>query len=156
MAAQALSGIAKDLMKMSSKSAVKFVVAEDEPGALHRWVAILTGCKNALKGVGFFLGDLLLTVTSFRTAMLLALMVMAAPLSTVPRMHGDLGRADRKARFKQMFSNDRAANILAAARVFLFASRDVWFLVGLPVFLRTELGWSFWKVGAFLAIWVIG
>ena len=157
MVAQALSGIAKDLTKMSSKSAVKFVVAEDEPGALYRWVAILTGSKNALKGVGFFVGGLLLTVTSFQTAMLLlALMVLAALVSTVPLMHGDLGTADRKARFKQMFSNNRAVNILAAARIFLFASRDVWFVVGLPVFLRTELGWSFWEVGGFLALWVIG
>ncbi len=157
MVAQGLSGIAKDLTKMSSKSAVKFVVAEDEPGALYRWVAILTGSKNALKGVGFFLGGLLLTVTSFQTAtLLLALLVLVALLSTVPLMHGDLGTADRKARFKQMFSNNRAVNILAAARIFLFASRDVWFVVGLPVFLRTELGWSFWAVGGFLAIWVIG
>ncbi len=75
---------------------------------------------------------------------------------TVPLMHGDLGRADRKAKFKHMFSNNRAVNILAAARVFLFASRDVWFVVGLPVYLRTVLGWSFWQVGTFLAIWVIG
>ena len=120
-------------------------------------MAILTGSKNALKGVGFFVGGLLLTVTSFQTAMLLlALMVLAALVSTVPLMHGDLGTADRKARFKQMFSNNRAVNILAAARIFLFASRDVWFVVGLPVFLRTELGWSFWEVGGFLALWVIG
>jgi MFS family permease len=55
-----------------------------------------------------------------------------------------------------MFSQNRAVNVLAAARIFLFASRDVWFVVGLPVFLRTVLGWSFWEVGGFLAIWVIG
>ncbi len=157
MAAQALSGVAKDLTKMSSKSAVKFVVADDAPGALYRWVAILTGSKNALKGVGFFLGGVLLTVTSFQTAMLLlAVMVVSVLLGTVPRMHGDLGHPNRKAKFHHMFSHSRAVNLLAAARVFLFASRDVWFVVGLPVFLRTELGWSFWQVGGFLAIWVIG
>ena len=71
-------------------------------------------------------------------------------------MRGDLGRADREAKFRQMFSNNRAVNVLAAARIFLFASRDVWFVVGLPVFLRAELGWSFWQVGTFLAVWVIG
>ena len=157
MAAQALSGIAKDLTKMSSKSAVKLVVADDAPGALYRWVAILTGSKNALKGVGFFLGGLLLTVTSFQTAMLLlAAMVFAALVLTVPFMTGSLGRADAKAKFRHMFSNNRAVNILAAARVFLFASRDVWFVVGLPVYLRTVLGWTFWQVGTFMAIWVIG
>jgi len=157
MVAQALSGIAKDLTKMSSKSAVKLVVADDAPGVLYRWVAILTGSKNALKGVGFFLGGLLLTVTSFQTAMLLlAAMVFAALVLTVPFMHGGLGRADRKAKFRHMFSNNRAVNLLAAARIFLFASRDVWFVVGLPVYLRTVLDWTFWQVGTFMAIWVIG
>ncbi len=157
MAAQALSGIAKDLTKMSSKSAVKLVVAEDVPGALYRWVAILTGSKNALKGVGFFVGGLLLTVTSFQTAMLLlAAMVFGALVGTIPFMHGGLGHADRGAKFKQMFSNSRAINLLAAARIFLFASRDVWFVVGLPVYLRTVLDWSFWEVGTFMATWVIG
>ncbi len=88
--------------------------------------------------------------------LLLAAMVLAALVLTVPFMHGGLGRADRKAKFKHMFSNNRAVNILAAARIFLFASRDVWFVVGLPVFLRTVLGWNFWQVGAFMAVWVIG
>jgi MFS family permease len=157
MAAQALSGIAKDLTKMSSKSAVKLVVPEDAPGALYRWVSILTGSKNALKGVGFFVGGLLLTVTSFRTALLvLAAVVLAALAGTLLLMRGGLGQPDRKARFAQMFSNSRSVNLLAAARIFLFASRDVWFVVGLPVFLRSELGWSFWEVGTFLAVWVIG
>ncbi len=156
MVAQALSGIAKDLTKMSSKSAVK-LVAGDAPGALYRWVAILTGSKNALKGVGFFLGGLLLTVTTFQTAMLLlASMVLTALVLTVPFMHGGLGQADRAAKFKQIFSNNRAVNILAAARIFLFAARDVWFVVGLPVYLRTVLDWTFWQVGTFMAIWVIG
>jgi hypothetical protein len=157
MAAQALSGIAKDLTKMSSKSAVKLVVPDDAPGALYRWVSFLTGSKNALKGVGFFVGGLLLTVTSFRTALLLlAVLVLAALVMTLALMRGGLGRPDRQARFAQMFSNSRAVNLLAAARIFLFASRDVWFVVGLPVFLRSELGWSFWEVGTFLAVWVIG
>ncbi|MFP5363178.1 MAG: organoarsenical effux MFS transporter ArsJ [Thermoleophilia bacterium] len=157
MAAQALSGIAKDLTKMSSKSAVKLVVPEDAPATLYRWVAILTGSKNALKGVGFFLGGLLLTTVGFRTALLvLGALVLTALVVVLTMMRGELGRPDSRARFSQMFSNNRAVNVLAAARVFLFASRDVWFVVGLPVFLRAELGWSFWQVGAFLAIWVIG
>jgi predicted MFS family arabinose efflux permease len=157
MAAQALSGIAKDLTKMSSKSAVKLVVPEGDEGGLYRWVAILTGSKNALKGVGFFLGGLLLSLTSFQTAMLiLAAMVTTALVTTATLMHGGLGRTDAKAKFHHMFSNNRAVNILAAARIFLFASRDVWFVVALPVYLRTVLDWSFWEVGTFLAIWVIG
>ncbi len=157
MAAQALSGVAKDLTKMNSKSAVKLVVPADAPAALFRWVAILTGSKNALKGVGFFLGGLLLTVVGFRTSLfLLAALVLTALLVIVAFMHGELGHADSKARFSQMFSNSRAVNRLSAARLFLFASRDVWFVVGLPVFLETRLGWSFWQAGAFLALWVIG
>ena len=156
MAAQALSGIAKDLTKMSSKSAVKLVAPGGE-SSLYRWVAVLTGSKNALKGVGFFLGGLLLTISSFQTAMLgLAGMVAVVGVVTASLMHGGLGRTDAKAKFRHMFSNNRAINLLAGARVFLFASRDVWFVVGLPVYLRTVLDWSFWQVGIFLAVWVIG
>lgn len=157
MAAQALSGIAKDLTKMSSKSAVKLVVAEDAQSTLFKWVAILTGSKNALKGVGFFLGGLLLFTIGFRTALFaLAGLVFTALVVAALMMRGDLGTANKKAKFRQMFSHNRAVNMLALARVFLFASRDVWFVVGLPVFLSTVLGWNFWQVGGFLALWVIG
>jgi MFS family permease len=157
MASQALSGIAKDLTKMSSKSAVRLVVPEGANEALFRWVAILTGSKNALKGVGFFLGGILLTLVGFRTSqLLLAALVLTALLTVLTMMRGTLGNPDRKARFSQMFSNSRAVNVLAAARILLFASRDVWFVVGLPVYLESERGWSFWQTGAFLAVWVIG
>jgi MFS family permease len=157
MVSQAISGIAKDLTKMSSKSAVKLVVPEGDESALYRWVAVLTGSKNALKGVGFFLGGLMLTLAGFQTSMtILAALVLLALLTVARLMRGHLGRPDAKARFKHMFSNNRAVNVLAAARIFLFASRDVWFVVGLPVYLETVLGWSFWQTGGFLAIWVIG
>jgi MFS family permease len=157
MASQALSGVAKDLTKMSSKSAVKLVVPDGDESALYRWVAVLTGSKNALKGVGFFLGGLLLTITDFQTALLiLAGMTLVALVVTARLMHGQLGKPDRAAKFRQMFSNNRAVNVLAAARIFLFAARDVWFVVGLPFFLYSVLGWSFWQVGTLLAVWVIG
>lgn len=157
MAAQALSGIAKDLTKMSSKSAVKFVVPSDASSSLYRWVAVLTGSKNAVKGIGFFVGGLLLTVMSFRPALLiLAVLVGSALTAAVLLMRGDLGTANKKAKFRHMFSPNRAVNVLAAARLFLFGSRDVWFVVGLPVFLRTVLGWTFWQAGGFLALWTIG
>ena len=157
MAAQALSGVAKDLTKMSSKSAVKLVVPEGAGDALFRWVAILTGSKNALKGVGFFVGGLLLSVIGFQPALLvLGGLVGAGLVLVVLGMRGDLAVPDAKAKFTHMLSQNRAINILSAARVLLFASRDVWFVVGLPVFLRTVLGWTFWEVGAFLAVWVIG
>ena len=156
MAAQALSGIAKDLTKMSSKSAVKLVVPTDASDTLFRWVAWLTGSKNALKGVGFFLGGLLLTVIGFRSALLvLGALVGTALVVVLAMMRGSLGSGSAKAKFSHMFSNTRAVNVLAAARLALFAARDVWFVVGLPVFLRTQEGWSFWQVGAFLGGWVI-
>ncbi len=157
MASQAFSGIAKDLTKMSSKSAVKLVVPAGDESSLYRWVAILTGSKNALKGVGFFLGALMLTLAGFQASMAIlagAVLITAAVVARL--MHGHLGRPDARARFKHMFSNDRAVNVLAAARIFLFASRDVWFVVGLPVYLETVLGWSFVQTGGFLAVWVIG
>jgi predicted MFS family arabinose efflux permease len=142
---------------MSSKSAVKLVVAEDDAPSLYRWVAVLTGSKNALKGVGFFLGGLLLTLFGFQVALLaLGGLVLIALLASATSIHGHLGRPDRTAKFTQMFSNNRAVNVLAAARIFLFAARDVWFVVALPFFLYSVLGWSFWQVGSLLAVWVIG
>jgi MFS family permease len=157
MVSQALSGVATDLTKMSSKSAVKLVVPENDQSSLYRWVALLTGSKNALKGVGFFLGGLLLTLTSFRAALLvLAAIALIALVASSGLIHGHLGTPDKTAKFRQMFSGNRAVNILAAARVFLFAARDVWFVVGLPFFLYSVLGWSFWQAGTLLAVWVIG
>jgi MFS family permease len=157
MTAQALSGIAKDLTKMSSKSAVKLIVPEGASDTLFRWVAILTGSKNAIKGVGFFVGGLLLTVVGFQHALMILIgLTLTAMAAVLTLMHGRLGTPDRKAKFSHMFSNNRAVNILAAARMFLFASRDVWFVVGVPVYLQSQQGWSFWQVGSFLAVWVIG
>ena len=154
MAAQALSGIAKDLTKMSSKSAVKLVAGE---GTLFKWVAILTGSKNALKGLGFFVGGVLLESLGF----VVALWALAAALAVVLAasagyLRGDLGQARSQARMAELFSKDRAVNILSAARLFLFGARDVWFVVALPLFLTSALGWGFAEVGGFLAAWVIG
>ena len=157
MAAQALSGIAKDLNKMSAKSSIKLLVPADRQGALYRWVAALTGSKNALKGVGFFLGGALLAGVGFRPA----IAIMAAGLALVwlvslALLKRDLGKATAKPKFRDIFSKSRAINQLSAARMFLFGARDVWFVVALPVFLAASLGWDFWQVGGFLAAWVIG
>ncbi|MHB1397304.1 MAG: organoarsenical effux MFS transporter ArsJ [Trichloromonadaceae bacterium] len=157
MGAQALSGIAKDLTKMSSKSAIKVLIPEPAQGALFKWVAILTGSKNALKGAGFFLGGVLLAWLGFRGALFamaaaLALVLIASVLSLPP----ELGQAKNKVKFSQLLSKSRNINLLAAARLFLFGSRDVWFVVALPVFLSSSLGWSHAEVGGFLALWVIG
>jgi hypothetical protein len=140
---------------MSSKSAVKLVAGDGE-GQLYRWVAWLTGSKNALKGVGFFLGSLLLTLMSFpqAVAVLMGIVGVAMVLAAV-LMRGDLGKANKKAKFSQMLSRDRRINLLSIARFFLFGARDVWFVVALPVFLSTVLGWKFWQTGGFMALWVI-
>ena len=157
MVSQALSGIAKDMTKMSSKSVVKLIVPENASATLYRWVSILTGSKNALKGVGFFLGGLLLTLLGFQSALqLLVVLVGGTLILAALLMRGGLGVANKKAKFGQMFSRNAAVNQLAAARIFLFGARDVWFVVGLPVFLASVLGWTFWQSGGFLAIWVIG
>lgn len=156
MVSQALSGIAKDLTKMSSKSAVKLVAGESE-GRLYKWVALLTGSKNALKGVGFFLGSLLLSVIGFQASVwTLAALVLAGLAIAASMMRGGLGTANKKAKFSQMLSRDRAVNMLAVARLFLFGSRDVWFVVAVPVFLSSVLGWKFWQAGGFMAAWIIG
>jgi hypothetical protein len=156
MAAQAMSGIAKDLTKMSAKSAIKVIVPDGADGALFKWVARLTGSKNALKGVGFFVGGALLAAFGFAGALVgMAGALVVVLLATVACLSGDLGRSKKKVKFTSLFSKSSEINWLSAARLFLFASRDVWFVVGLPVFL-SQLGWSFYSVGAFLALWVIG
>ncbi len=156
MGAQALSGVAKDLTKMSSKSAVKFVAGDSE-GALFRMVAALTGSKNALKGVGFFLGAALLAWVGYDGALLaMAGLIAVALVSVVVLLDEDIGRSKRKPPLRSILSKSTAINRLATARFFLFGSRDIWFVVALPVFLDDELGWSYQGIGAFLAAWVIG
>ena len=156
MVSQALSGIAKDLTKMSSKSAVKLVAGEGE-GRLYRWVALLTGSKNALKGVGFFLGSVLLSWIGFQSSVwVIAAVVALALIVAAAFLRGGLGEANKKTRFHHLISRNRSVNILSVARMFLFGARDVWFVVALPVFLSSVLGWEYWQAGGFMALWVIG
>lgn len=155
MVAQALSGIAKDLNKMSAKASVK-TLASDQDSSLFKWVAMLTGSKNALKGVGFFLGAWLLDVFGFRVALaVLAGGLLVVFVMTFVLLPSDMGKTKAKAKFSQVFSNIAAINQLSAARFFLFGARDVWFVVALPVFLYEVLGWDFMSIGAFMATWVI-
>jgi predicted MFS family arabinose efflux permease len=156
MVSQAFSGIAKDLTKMSSKSAIRLVVPQDAQSSLFKWVAILTGSKNALKGFGFFLGAALLASIGFVNSLWLMASGLFALMFTGLMLPKGMGKIKAKVKFTQLFSKSREINILSAARFFLFGSRDVWFVVGLPVFLRGPLGWSFYQVGGFMALWVIG
>ena len=154
MAAQALSGVAKDLNKMSAKSSIKSFTSEQ---ALFGWVAALTGSKNALKGVGFFLGGLLLSQLGFQGAIkaMLGGLTLIWLISLI-LLKQDLGKAKQKPKFTEVFSDSPSINRLAAARLFLFGARDVWFVVALPVFLSQVLGWDPVQVGSTLALWVIG
>ena len=157
MAAQALSGIAKDLNKMSAKASVKTLAGSGDGSRLFGWVAVLTGSKNALKGAGFFVGAVLLEWIGFRAALaVLAAMLFSVLVVTFVLLPSGFGKMKSKPKFTQVFSNVAAINWLSAARFFLFGSRDVWFVVGLPVFLYDVLKWDFSRVGGFLALWVIG
>jgi MFS family permease len=153
--AQGICGVAKDLTKTASKSAIK-LTAGDASGRLFRWVAFFTGSKNAMKGLGFFLGGVLLEALGFQGALwamaaMLGVVLAAVVLSLPPFM----GRAKASKSAKELFAKNRGVNLLAGARVFLFGARDVWFVVGLPVFLYAS-GWTFTMVGGFLAVWTIG
>jgi predicted MFS family arabinose efflux permease len=160
--AQGICGVAKDLTKTASKSAIKITEKEARgaaegsgDGRLFRWVAWFTGSKNAMKGAGFFLGGVLLEALGFR----LSLWLMAAGLAVVlagvvlslPTM---MGKARASSSARELFGKSRGVNLLAAARIGLFGARDVWFVVGLPVFLYAS-GWTFTMVGGFLAAWTI-
>jgi predicted MFS family arabinose efflux permease len=153
--AQGICGIAKDLTKTASKSAIK-ATAGEASGQLFKWVAFFTGSKNAMKGVGFFLGGVLLQSLGFQAALwtmaaLLAI-VFVGVVSFVPPLMGK-SKASKSA--KELFAKNRGINLLAAARVALFGARDVWFVVGVPVFLYAS-GWTFTMVSGFVALWTIG
>lgn len=156
MAAQALSGIAKDLNKMSAKSAIKTLVPDNKQSALYQWVALMTGSKNTLKGAGFFLGGLLLSIMGFQNAVLTMAGVLALVfISSLLTLKADMGKAKNKPKFAEMFSKSESVNILSAARMFLFGARDVWFVVALPVYLGSVFGWNHSAVGGFMAAWVM-
>ena len=154
VAAQGISGLAKDFTKTASKSAIKATSAEGS-GQLFKWVAWFTGSKNAMKGLGFFAGGLLLDAMGFKPALwLMAALIGAVFLLGLLMLPAELGKAKSSTSMKELFAKSRGVHLLAAARVFLFGARDVWFVVGLPVFLYAN-GWRFAEVGAFLAAWTI-
>lgn len=164
MCAQGVSGIAKDLTKMSSKSAVK-LLAPSEDSTLFQWVAVLTGSKNVIKGLGFFLGGALLAVFGFEGAVLGMACALGFLLTLVVwRMPPGLPSGMKGAKFSAVFSTSEAVNWLSLARVFLFSARDVWFVVGVPLYFYGV--WSdgsdagnkaaFFMIGSFMALWVIG
>ena len=157
MSCQALSGVAKDLTKMSSKSAVKLVVGTGENKTLFKWVAALTGSKNALKGAGFFIGSGLLTWVGFQKSLfLLAGLVALSLMVVILFLREEIGKSKKPQPLRIFSSESSTINRLSTARIFLFGSRDIWFVVALPVFLDEELGWSYNGIGGFLAGWVIG
>jgi MFS family permease len=157
MVAQAMSGTAKDLTKMSAKSYVKLVVPEGDQHGLMRWVAILTGSKNALKGAGFFLGGVLLMALGFRGAnVAMAAALSATLVASFLLLPAAAGRASKKVRLADLVSRDARVNWLSASRLCLFGARDIWFVLALPLFLSGVLGWTHAEVGGFLALWVIG
>ena len=153
--AQGVAGVAKDLTKTASKSAIK-ASSQQGAGQLFKWVAFFTGSKNAMKGIGFFLGGALLEFVGFKGALWLMAVMLAVPLVGVTlSLPRTLGRAKSSKSFSELFAKSRAINLIAAARIFMFGSRDVWFVVGLPVFLYAH-GWHYIEVAGFLAAWTIG
>ncbi len=155
VAAQGIAGVAKDITKTASNSAIK-ATSEGGSGQLFRWVAWFTGSKNAMKGVGFFAGGLLLETAGFRGALWLMAGALACVLAGVTlSLPRTLGKAKASKSFRELFAKTRSVNLMAAARVFMFGSRDVWFVVGLPVFLYGQ-GWRYMEVAGFIASWTIG
>jgi predicted MFS family arabinose efflux permease len=154
VAAQGIAGLAKDFTKTASKSAIKATSAAGA-GQLFKWVAYFTGSKNAMKGVGFFFGGLLLDALGFNGALwLMAAIIGAIFLAGLVALPRQLGKAKSSKTMREFFAKSRGVNLLSAARVFMFGAREVWFMVGLPVFLYAA-GWKFIEVGAFLAAWTI-
>lgn len=165
MIVQGMAGVAKDLTKMSSKSAVKVLVPEGAHGQLFRWVALLTGSKNAVKGFGFLLGAGLLALIGFQTSVFAMAVVLAAILiGAIVLMPPGLPKGKAKVPFSAIFSKSANVNWLSAARLFLFGARDIWFVVGVPIYFYDVLSdgseegmrRAFFIVGGFMAMWIIG
>ncbi len=163
MAVQGASGVAKDLAKMSSKSAVKLLAPSEDRG-LFRWVAALTGSKNAVKGCGFFIGAVMLGTAGFQTAVLFMAVVLTAILvGTLLFMPADLPGGKKGTKMSAVWPKDPDIRALSLARVFLFGARDTWFVVGIPVFFYAVLSDgttegnrnAFFLIGSFMAAWVI-
>ena len=155
MIAQAISGVAKDLNKMSAKSSIKLLVSDHQKTKLYRWVALLTGSKNSLKGLGFFLGGFLMATLGFANS-LFVLMALLAITLLLSLIFLQSQTTSYKPKFTETLSKSRDINLLSAARFFLFGSRYIWFVVALPVFLQSQLQWTHLQVGSFMACWVIG
>lgn len=156
MFAQALSGVAKDLTKMGAKTAVKFLTPENQDGALFRWVALLTGSKNAVKGAGFFAGGALLSLVGFQPALWTMAGAIALLLLLLAALLPDsIGEVRKPALLRELLQPARNIRILSAARLFLFGARDIWFVVGVPVYAAAVLGWTFTQIGGFMALWII-
>lgn len=156
MTVQAISGVAKDLNKMSAKSSIKLLVPDNAQGQLFKWVSVLTGSKNTLKGIGFFLGGFLLSILGYQNSLFAMavglLLILTVCFVLLPK---DLSLKKYKVKFKHLFSKSQQINRLSAARLFLFGARDIWFVVALPVFLQAHLNWHHTHVGTLMAAWVI-
>ena len=156
VAAQGIAGVAKDLTKTASKSAIK-ATSEGGSGQLFKWVAWFTGSKNAMKGVGFFVGGLLLEIVGFQRRAVAdgGAARRRASSASLSACRARSARRRPRRSFRELFAKTRGINLMAAARIFLFGSRDVWFVVGLPVFLYSQ-GWRYMEVAGFIASWTIG
>ena len=163
MLVQGASGMAKDLAKMSSKSAVK-LLAPSSDGGLFRWVAILTGSKNMVKGLGFLMGATLLATLGFVWSVLgMAAVLVVILFAVLIAMPAGLPKGRKGVKFSEVFSKSANVNWLSAARVFLFGARDVWFVVGIPIYFYAVLSdgttagnrTAFFLIGTFMALWVI-
>lgn len=163
MLVQGASGVAKDLTKMSSKSAVKLLAPKEE-GRLFRWVALLTGSKNVVKGCGFLLGAGLLASVGFLWSIVGMASVLGLILVTLLLfMPPGLSKGRKKAKFSEVFSKSHNVNWLSAARIFLFGARDVWFVVGIPIYFYAVLSdgtatgnyEAFFLIGTFMSFWII-
>ena len=163
MATQGLSGIAKDLTKMSSKSSVK-LLAPDNNSKLFQWVSFMTGSKNAVKGFGFLLGSLLLTFIGFKPSLFFMAAFLSITLILVLILLKDkLSTTKKDTKFSEVFSKNKNINYLSLGRVFLFGARDTWLVVGLPIFLYSLLSngstesnhKAFFVIGTFMAGWTV-
>mmetsp|Transcript_19708 Transcript_19708/g.29246 ORF Transcript_19708/g.29246 Transcript_19708/m.29246 type:complete len:265 (+) Transcript_19708:113-907(+) len=97
--AQMWGGVAKDLTKLGGKTITKLVTPEEQETKLFKLVSLITGWKNSLKGVGYFLGSALLQISyELALSVMMCLIVAAIPWALFG-LDRSLGTAKKDERF---------------------------------------------------------
>ena len=153
---QAISWRGKRFSQSCGKSVTKLVSKKDAKGKLFRLVVYITGAKNAIKGVGLFLGGVMLVTVGYFVGLICLSVLILVPIPFVLYyVDRNLGISRKRIKFVDMFKTTKSVGILSLSRFWLYGSRDLWFEIATPIFLAKALGWSPAVVSGLMGIYTI-